>query len=78
MDELWLLTLIPNFEGGPPTRYAYLYDPVFSYVIPGSYTLVMRRYPRGLADKSEVEEKSLPVPIQVHKGERVEVEVLQL
>jgi len=78
VDELWLLTLIPNFEGGPPERYAYMYDPVFSYVVPGSYTLVMRRFPRGFGDKSEFEEKSLPVPIQVHKGERADVEVLQL
>ncbi|MEW6071206.1 MAG: carboxypeptidase-like regulatory domain-containing protein [Planctomycetota bacterium] len=78
VDERWLLTLTPNFEGGPPVRYAYLYDPVFPYVTPGSYTLVMRRFPRGFGDKSEFEEKSLPVPIQVHQGERVEVEVLQL
>jgi hypothetical protein len=78
VNHLWCLALMPNFEGGPPVRYAPLHDPVFSYVVPGTYTLVMRRFPRGFSDMSDFEEKSLPVPIQVHKGERVEVEVLQL
>jgi hypothetical protein len=78
VNHLWCLALMPNFEGGPPVRYAPLHDPVFSYVVPGTYTLVMRRFPRGFSDMSDFEEKSLPVPIQVHKGERVEVEVLHL
>jgi hypothetical protein len=78
VNDRCLLTLTSNFEGGPRLRYAYLYDPVFHYVVPGSYTLEMRYFPKGFGDKSEFEEKALPVPIQVHKGEQVEVELLQL
>jgi len=77
IDADWLLCLVPTANTDLAIRYALLHNPDFLGVLPGSYYLVIRHFPKGVEHLDEFLEASSHVHIDVTAGTQAHAEVWQ-